>query len=516
MERYNPLTQKVEPIKTFSERGEQGPQGIPGIQGVKGDKGDRGEIGPRGPQGIQGIQGDRGAKGEKGEQGIQGLKGDTGPQGLQGIPGLNGKDGAQGVPGLPGKDGINGPKIFRTKPGIPKSEIGKTNDVAFNDVGEIFFKEDGKWKFYRQIDSGVSVAQVKSLITETGGGVGQTGPAGAQGLTGPTGSAGAQGIQGVTGPAGIAGATGASGLAGQTGSSAFEIAVANGYSDTVTAWLLSLVGPTGAAGATGATGAAGATGPTGPSGVISGSNQGTGEGLIFSTLLASDLQLRTIKAGSNVTVTTTGSEITIASTGGGGGSTTTVSAVDILFTDSATAPSTPAAGMQSLYSTAGGLSIIDSSGTKYSLPFSWSGVLLGSTVSSSISMADTGLVSAAIPAGYYQWNVVGAFQSNTTTCGFGCRFIEGTATVAENIGSWEVAQNTDSTTKNFQINQLTAAMNAASASVPIAATKYPFFGQGFVRVTVAGTMKLQFRSEVASPSQVTLSTGTSFLITKVG
>lgn len=50
---------------------------------------------------------------------------------------------------------------------------------------------------------------------------------------------------------------------GTDGDSAYEIAVAHGYSGTESQWLASLVG---AAGATGSTGAPGAVGPTGPEG----------------------------------------------------------------------------------------------------------------------------------------------------------------------------------------------------------------------------------------------------------
>lgn len=62
---------------------------------------------------------------------------------------------------------------------------------------------------------------------------------------------------------------GASGLAG---ASAYELAVASGFSGDLTAWLGSLTGPAGAVGpvgpkgATGATGARGPAGPTGPQG----------------------------------------------------------------------------------------------------------------------------------------------------------------------------------------------------------------------------------------------------------
>lgn len=53
---------------------------------------------------------------------------------------------------------------------------------------------------------------------------------------------------------------------GPPGASAFEVAVAEGYSGTITQWLASLVGPAGATGATGAAGPAGAQGPTGATG----------------------------------------------------------------------------------------------------------------------------------------------------------------------------------------------------------------------------------------------------------
>lgn len=80
------------------------------------------------------------------------------------------------------------------------------------------------------------------------GATGPTGPAGAAGAagiqgnpggTGATGSAGAtgpQGVQGITGAAGAAGATGA------TGQSAYQVAVANGFSGTEAEWLTSLEG----------------------------------------------------------------------------------------------------------------------------------------------------------------------------------------------------------------------------------------------------------------------------------
>ena len=89
---------------------------------------------------------------------------------------------------------------------------------------------------------------------------GVTGPQGIQGpigLTGATGPAGPQGIQGATGPQGPQGVAGSNGTggtqgpAGANGLSAYQVAVANGYTGTEAQWLASLIGATGAQGATG-------------------------------------------------------------------------------------------------------------------------------------------------------------------------------------------------------------------------------------------------------------------------
>ncbi|MEU3826464.1 hypothetical protein AB0F36_14265 [Streptomyces sp. NPDC029080] len=56
------------------------------------------------------------------------------------------------------------------------------------------------------------------------------------------------------------------GTTGTPGKSAYEVAVEQGYSGTVTDWLVSLVGPAGPQGATGPTGPTGASGPKGDPG----------------------------------------------------------------------------------------------------------------------------------------------------------------------------------------------------------------------------------------------------------
>ncbi len=125
--------------------------------------------------------------------------------------------------------------------------------------------------------TGTETEWLDSLVGATGatGATGPTGPTGATGATGPkgdkgdtgdTGPAGPTGATGPTGPTGATGATGPAGADGADGASAYEVAVANGFTGTEAEWLDSLVGPTGATGATGPTGPTGATGATGPKG----------------------------------------------------------------------------------------------------------------------------------------------------------------------------------------------------------------------------------------------------------
>lgn len=71
----------------------------------------------------------------------------------------------------------------------------------------------------------------------SGGGGGGQGPAGPAGPQGPAGDAGAAGSVGPQGPAGPAGAAGDPGADGQ---SAYNAAVANGFSGTEAEWLASL------------------------------------------------------------------------------------------------------------------------------------------------------------------------------------------------------------------------------------------------------------------------------------
>ena len=135
----------------------------------------------RGEQGIQGLRGERGLQGERGAQGERGIQGLQGIQGIQGLPGAKGDTGERGAQGERGLQGLQG------------------------------------------------AAGVK----------------GDKGEQGEPGAKGEQGLQGLPGKDGAAGAKGADGLPGADGKSAYQIAVANGFSGDEAAWLLSLKGEKG-------------------------------------------------------------------------------------------------------------------------------------------------------------------------------------------------------------------------------------------------------------------------------
>ena len=120
----------------------------------------------------------------RGEQGIQGLRGERGLQGERGAQGERGIQGLQGVQGLQGLPGVKG-------------------------------------------DAGAKGEQ------------------GERGLTGAKGDKGSAGLDGKDGLPGAKGADGLPGKDGADGKSAYQVAVANGFSGDEAAWLLSLKGEKG-------------------------------------------------------------------------------------------------------------------------------------------------------------------------------------------------------------------------------------------------------------------------------
>lgn len=184
-----------------------------GLQGERGQKGDAGPIGERGEKGDPGesIKGDPGERGPQGEPGIQG------PQGEKGDPGERGEKGDRGEPGIPGESIVG-----------PQGEKG--------DVGPI----------------------------------GERGEKGDQGPRGDQGERGEKGDPGISikGDPGEPGPQGPEGARGQDGLSAYDLAIAKGFSGSVDDWLRSLKGDRGDVGPTGERGKDGAVGPTGERGEV--------------------------------------------------------------------------------------------------------------------------------------------------------------------------------------------------------------------------------------------------------
>ena len=153
----------------------------------------KGERGEKGEDGAAGAKGDTGERGTDGLAGAKGDKGDTGERGADGLPGERGADGAVGAKGDKGDTGERGPIGPQGPQGLPGPQ-------------------------------------------------GQRGEAGQQGLQGPTGPKGDTGPKGADGLQGPIGPQGLQGERGQDGKSAYEIAVANGYTGNETQWLASLKG----------------------------------------------------------------------------------------------------------------------------------------------------------------------------------------------------------------------------------------------------------------------------------
>lgn len=82
---------------------------------------------------------------------IKGPQGQSiiGPSGKNGIDGINGRD---GVDGIPGKDS-NRVLYSILK---PKDDFGQDDDWCFCETEEFYRKVNGKWKFYRSINPGLS------------------------------------------------------------------------------------------------------------------------------------------------------------------------------------------------------------------------------------------------------------------------------------------------------------------------------------------------------------------------
>lgn len=109
----------------------------------------------------------------------------------------------------------------------------------------------------------------------------------------------------------------------------------------------------------------------------------------------------------------------------------------------------------------------------------------------------TGLTTASLPVGLYFFKFAGLMQSTQATSGVGVRLFPGTATITTISGKWNLSQGADGVSHDFEYDQITTAANVTSSSVNTANTNFSVNGFGIFRVTVAGTVSIQIRSETA-------------------
>jgi hypothetical protein len=127
----------------------------------------------------------------------------------------------------------------------------------------------------------------------------------------------------------------------------------------------------------------------------------------------------------------------------------------------------------------------------------------------------TQMVTPSLEAGLYVLELKGIMQSTVITTGVGLRLFNGTAAVSTVNVNWGFSQAVSGTDKVYEYSQLNLADNIASASVITANTNFPVFGNGVFRITTAGTMAIQIRSEV-NLSGVSIRPDSTVMFKKIG
>ncbi len=251
----------------YLRKGPQGPQGTPGKDGKDGQSAYQIWLN----NGHKGTETDFlnsliGQRGEQGPQGEPGKNGQDGAQGPQGQPGLNGKDGATPTlkigtitsvdPDQPAEAELidnkdNSYTLNLTLPRGAKGETGGVNQVIKPEltIGTV-----------TTVNSDEQASASLTKTSDTGYAINLNIPAGKPGEQGPQGEPGKAGADGKNG------ADGQPGKDGQNGKSAYELAVSQGFTGDLKAWLNSLKGEQGPAGKDGERGPAGKDGKPGEDG----------------------------------------------------------------------------------------------------------------------------------------------------------------------------------------------------------------------------------------------------------
>jgi hypothetical protein len=126
----------------------------------------------------------------------------------------------------------------------------------------------------------------------------------------------------------------------------------------------------------------------------------------------------------------------------------------------------------------------------------------------------TQFVSASLAVGTYRVRSMGKVLSSSTNNGFGFRVQQGTATISNYVLDCELEQVASGTSQDYNYKQIAANVNITSASVPSTTVPTVFDINGYITISSAGTIKMQFRSELATQS-VAIQIGSIFTLEKV-
>jgi hypothetical protein len=137
------------------------------------------------------------------------------------------------------------------------------------------------------------------------------------------------------------------------------------------------------------------------------------------------------------------------------------------------------------------------------------------TSTSNVYANITQWVTVSLEPGLYAIRLRGIMQSTALGIGVGLRLVNGTATISVVNINWTFSQGAAGTDKNFEYSQLALADNVTSASVVTANTNLPVAGDGVFRISVAGTIAIQIRSET-NGTGVSIRPDSSVIFRKVG
>lgn len=121
------------------------------------------------------------------------------------------------------------------------------------------------------------------------------------------------------------------------------------------------------------------------------------------------------------------------------------------------------------------------------------------------------LTTVSLPTGLYFFKFAGNMQSAALNTGVGVRVAPVTATVTTVSGKWNFAQGANGVSHDFEYDQVLTTTNITSASVATQNTNFSVNGFGVFRVTVAGTVAIQTRTETAGTA-ATLQTDAAFVL----